>query len=532
MKKFSLKKITAAVSAAAMIATMGTSAFAANVIQSSSGITIKGITVTQRTDDSELYNVSVEYETTEVQGIGTTMLTYVKHGDALSSVTAYDKDTMNIVGVDQKNDTSAFTFTVTTDSSASNGIYMVPGESGLLMLSGDKVTSPAVATLAIAALKVENTDLGNIAIINGADATDTAKKNAIINAVGAVKFTNTDGVSEDVTLAAENVTITKTGATITYNNYSVDVTASFVAKAFDVAEITLLTDNDEVYTADSFLNDTADVNDQVAAKIKKVRVTGAEEEGMIPSETWTIGTDGAAVSVAGTAANDSETDLTVTVTAPASAKGDLKGKTATVKVTLAADTTKIATSYKLFDLNGTEVPSTGVKLTKSEELSAPLPAEYSVKLYNNQNEEIDAGKWEITAFVWNPLFNGNTEGTYVGTATIAPKSGETTEATGVDKLTITLTVVVEEQQGDPIYLGDVNGDGKINGQDWQAIMNHLSEFRINADLNDKNSIAYKAANINGDDKLNGQDWQAIMNHLSEFRVNDKIGTEIVGYKSK
>ena len=267
MKKFSLKKITAAVSAAAMIATMGTSAFAANVIQSSSGITIKGITVTQRTDDSELYNVSVVYETTEVQDIGTTMLTYVKHGDALSSVTAYDKDTMNIVGIDQKNDTSAFTFTVTTDTSASNGIYMIPGEPGLLMLSGDKVGgTPAVATLAIAALKVTNTELGEIAIINGADATDTAKKNAIINAVGAVKFTNTDGVSEDVTLAAENVTLTETGATITYEGYSVDVTASFVAKAFDVAEITLLTDNDEVYTADSFLNDTADVNDQVAAE--------------------------------------------------------------------------------------------------------------------------------------------------------------------------------------------------------------------------------------------------------------------------
>lgn len=526
MKKFSLKKITAAVSAAAMIATMGTSAFAANVIQSSSGITIKGITVTQRTDDSELYNVSVEYETTEVQGIGTTMLTYVKHGDALSSVTAYDKDTMNIVGVDQKNDTSAFTFTVTTDSSASNGIYMVPGESGLLMLSGDKVTSPAVATLAIAALKVENTDLGNIAIINGADATDTAKKNAIINAVGAVKFTNTDGVSEDVTLAAENVTLTETGATITYNNYSVDVTASFVAKAFDVAEITLLTDNDEVYTADSFLNDTADVNDQVAAKIKKVRVTGAEEEGMIPSETWTIGTDGAAVSVAGTAANDSETDLTVTVTAPASAKGDLKGKTATVKVTLAADTTKIATSYKLFDLSGTEVPSTGVKLTKSEGLSAPLPAEYSVKLYNNQNEEIDAGKWEITSFVWSPLFNGNTEGTYVGTATIAPKSGEATEATGVDKLTITLTVVVEEQKGVKFVLGDVNGDGQVNGSDVTDLMNHVSELIIINDMSDETGRTFKASDVNEDGSVNGSDVTDLMNHVSELIMSNRIGLEL------
>ena len=527
MKKFSLKKITAAVSAAAMIATMGTSAFAANVIQSSSGITIKGITVTQRTDDSELYNVSVEYETTEVQGIGTTMLTYVKHGDALSSVTAYDKDTMNIVGVDQKNDTSAFTFTVTTDSSASNGIYMVPGESGLLMLSGDKVTSPAVATLAIAALKVTNTELGEIAIINGADATDTAKKNAIINAVGAVKFTNTDGVSEDVTLAAENVTLTETGATITYEGYSVDVTASFVAKAFDVAEITLLTDNDEVYTADSFLNDTADVNDQVAAKIKKVRVTGAEEEGMIPSETWTIGTDGAAVSVTGTAANDSETDLTVTVTAPASAKGDLKGKTATVKVTLAADTTKIATSYKLFDLNGTEVPSTGVKLTKSEELSAPLPAEYSVKLYNNQNEEIDAGKWEITAFVWSPLFNGNTEGTYVGTATIAPKSGETTEATGVDKLTITLTVVVEEQQGVEYVLGDVNGDGRVNGSDITALKNHVSDLIPISDMSDVAGRTFKASDVNGDGRVNGSDITKLKNHVSDLISDENIGKTFV-----
>lgn len=520
MKKFSLKKITAAVSAAAMIATMGTSAFAANVIQSSSGITIKGITVTQRTDDSKLYNVSVEYETTEVQGIGTTMLTYVKHGDALSSVTAYDKDTMNIVGVDQKNDTSAFTFTVTTDSSASNGIYMVPGESGLLMLSGDKVTTPAVATLAIAALKVTNTALGDIAIINGADATDTAKKNAIINAVGAVKFTNTDGVSEDVTLAAENVTLTETGATITYNNYSVDVTASFVAKAFEVTGMKLLKADGSEYKVDSFQNGTANTTDTVKSKISKIVVTGAAVDGVVPTETWNVGENGATVDVTGTPVEDGTATYTVTVTAPtAGVFGTIpSGFTMpTINVEFTADPTKIVTSVVL---TGTGVSENAIEVEKGTSLEDAVKG-ISFALKNSDGTNLPTTGWSLGDFT-STDYNADQEGTYTATATL---SGSSDDAIIKDEAlkTVTLTIKVKSLAPAGMY-GDVNGDDSVDDLDWMIVLSYTAGENVDEDLDTTTGRAFKAADVNVDGSIDDLDWMEILNYTAGEDCEARIGS--------
>ena len=520
MKKFSLKKITAAVSAAAMIATMGTSAFAANVIQSSSGITIKGITVTQRTDDSELYNVSVEYETTEVQGIGTTMLTYVKHGDALSSVTAYDKDTMNIVGVDQKNDTSAFTFTVTTDSSASNGIYMVPGESGLLMLSGDKVTSPAVATLAIAALKVANTELGEIAIINGADATDTAKKNAIINAVGAVKFTNTDGVSEDVTLAAENVTLTETGATITYEGYSVDVTASFVAKAFEVTGMKLLKADGSEYKVDSFQNGTANTTDTVKSKISKIVVTGAAVDGVVPTETWNVGENGATVDVTGTPVEDGTATYTVTVTAPtAGVFGTIpSGFTMpTINVEFTADPTKIVTSVVL---TGTGVSENTIEVEKGTSLEGAVNG-ISFALKNSDGTDLPTTGWSLGDFT-STDYNADQEGTYTATATL---SGSSDDAIIKDEAlkTVTLTIKVKSLAPAGMY-GDVNGDDSVDDLDWMIVLSYTAGENVDEDLDTTTGRAFKAADVNVDGSIDDLDWMEILNYTAGEDCEARIGS--------
>lgn len=521
MKKFSLKKITAAVSAAAMIATMGTSAFAANVIQSSSGITIKGITVTQRTDDSELYNVSVVYETTEVQDIGTTMLTYVKHGDALSSVTAYDKDTMNIVGIDQKNDTSAFTFTVTTDTSASNGIYMIPGETGLLMLSGDKVGgTPAVATLAIAALKVTNTELGEIAIINGADATDTAKKNAIINAVGAVKFTNTDGVSEDVTLAAENVTLTETGATITYEGYSVDVTASFVAKAFEVTGMKLLKADGSEYKVDSFQNGTANTTDTVKSKISKIVVTGAAVDGVVPTETWNVGENGATVDVTGTPVEDGTATYTVTVTAPtAGVFGTIpSGFTMpTINVEFTADPAKIVTEVVL---TGTGVTNNTIEVEKGTALADALKG-ISFELKNSDGTTLSSEGWILSEFA-STDYNAEAEGTYTATATL---SGSSDDAIIKDEAlkTVTLTIKVKDSKPAGMY-GDVNGDESVDDLDWMIVLSYTAGENVDEDLDTTTGRAFRAADVNIDSAIDDLDWMEILNYTAGEDCEERIGT--------
>lgn len=224
MKKFSLKKITAAVSAAVMIATMGTSVFAASPVsagQDGDGITITDVTVTQRESGSKLYDVSVTYTTSVAQEIGTTMLTYVKHGNSLTSVEAYNDSTMKIVGVDQKNDTSAFTFTVTTDSSASNGIYMVPGESGLLMLSGDKVTAPAVAVLTIYAT-AKSTATVDVGTVNVAANLNEAGVKAALTTKAQAETVDIMDAADDETVAKANVSLS--GAEFTWTQDSNDST--------------------------------------------------------------------------------------------------------------------------------------------------------------------------------------------------------------------------------------------------------------------------------------------------------------------
>lgn len=517
MKKFSLKKITAAVSAAAMIATMGTSAFAAD--PTPGVITNVGISVVQRENSSNLYDITVTY-TAETQDIGTTMLTYVKHNDSLTSASVYDKDTMNIVGVDQKNDTSAFTFTVTTDSSASNGIYMVPGEAGVLMLSGDKITTPAVATLAIAALKVTNTALGDIAIINGADATDAAKKNAIITAVGDVTFVGTNGVSNTVTLTADNVTLTETGATITYEGYSVDVTASFVAKAFEVTGMKLLKADGSEYKVDSFQNGTANTTDTVKSKISKIVVTGAAVDGVVPTETWNVGENGATVDVTGTPVEDGTATYTVTVTAPtAGVFGTIpSGFTMpTINVEFTADPAKIVTEVVL---TGTGVTNNTIEVEKGTALADALEG-ISFELKNSDGTTLSSEGWILSEFA-STDYNAEAEGTYTATATLSGSS-ENAIIKNESLKTITLTIKVKDSTPAGMY-GDVNGDESVDDLDWMIVLSYTAGENVDEDLDTTTGRAFRAADVNIDSAIDDLDWMEILNYTAGEDCEERIGT--------
>ena len=145
MKKFSLKKITAAVSAAAMIATMGTSAFADI---DGVGITLNEVKAVKNGDN---YDVTIKYTpgTGEYANeIGVTMLTYgattVKGIDKTNPVNGTTADEnkyssgMQIVGVDQNAVTgnadgkNEFTFKVTTKADE-QGYYVTAGKSALVI---------------------------------------------------------------------------------------------------------------------------------------------------------------------------------------------------------------------------------------------------------------------------------------------------------------------------------------------------------------------------------------------------------------
>ena len=158
MKKFSLKKITAAVSAAAMIATMGTSAFAAD--PASGAIEITNVL---HSVSGNVHTFTIQYTAGDVQDIGITMFSY-----AGKEIPVLNKDEHNnfdaskaldsaeqpykVVGVDQVANTTEKTgeisFKVSTDDKTAP-IYMEEGQTGLVKLGGDKVNSPAIATFTI-----------------------------------------------------------------------------------------------------------------------------------------------------------------------------------------------------------------------------------------------------------------------------------------------------------------------------------------------------------------------------------------------
>lgn len=306
MKKFSLKKITAAVSAAAMIATMGTSAFADI---DGVGITLNEVKAVKNGDN---YDVTIKYTpgTGEYANeIGVTMLTYgattVKGIDKTNPVNGTTADEnkyssgMQIVGVDQNAVTgnadgkNEFTFKVTTKADE-QGYYVTAGKSALVMVSGDKVKSPAVAELRFNKEITSAdaiTELSGITgtVAEGTSATDANLKSAAESAV--------EAVIPDVTVTAGAVTYTEgqTKATVAY-------TATVPAMTeFYTVEKLAENKTDSVYyknTSDSAITksgtvevsyNTTDASD-VTAESKAITIAKKEvtEDG---SETGTVSTD-------------------------------------------------------------------------------------------------------------------------------------------------------------------------------------------------------------------------------------------------
>ena len=75
-------------------------------------------------------------------------------------------------------------------------------------------------------------------------------------------------------------------------------------------------------------------------------------------------------------------------------------------------------------------------------------------------------------------------------------------------------------------LGDANGDGNVNGGDWQLIRAWLKgngTDAYNADMEDANSETYRASDANADTTVNGGDWQLIRAWLKGNANNDSIG---------
>ncbi|MGN0179204.1 MAG: dockerin type I repeat-containing protein [Monoglobaceae bacterium] len=473
MKKFGfIKKVTAAATAAAMVASLGISAFALEA-NGGDGITINSVDVTQIDVTNEVYKVTVGFTTSVDNEIGMTMLTYGDSSDGSLSLGSdwdsnkYNSGTMKVIGVDQipgvsADGSSTFVFNVTTKAS-SGDIYLKKGSTALIALSGDGVKMPAVATLTIKAKATYGApvEVGSSSdpVALAANLTNEQIQNTIKEALETKNATTsvyenstaTTALKENVPLYGTNVefgTFTKgagntyTGTVIIKTVEGVDVNEGGIAVAVTVNTETTAVDADKISRIDG---KAAETDGSFAIKIEK----------------------GDAASVA---------DITA----------KLKEKTADI----VDSTEKITGKVALNDTNAEfSTESTFDAAAESQELTYSVTIKASAAVTGTEYLNV------------------------------------TTALTATVKVTVSSAPV-----GDPVYLGDVNMDGEISGADWQAVMNHLSEYIVNNELDDNNSVSYKAADVNKDGEISGADWQAIMNHLSEYITNAEIGTEIVGYK--
>ena len=60
-----------------------------------------------------------------------------------------------------------------------------------------------------------------------------------------------------------------------------------------------------------------------------------------------------------------------------------------------------------------------------------------------------------------------------------------------------------------ILKGDVNGDGKVNGKDWNMMYEYINET---SELTEEE---FERADINEDGKVNGKDWNRLYEHINE-----------------
>lgn len=167
------KKVGSVMTTVALLGTLGTTAFAdelPTVGVAGGDIRITSVNTKLKDNSTNVYDVTVGYETTAANAVGMTLLVYKdkNNDDLVLDETDKDKNAyqgttegtttkpMQIIGIDQqeKKDGSAsaatgsFTFSVTTDKTNAGDYYIEKGKKALIAVSGDQCT-PAYATFVL-----------------------------------------------------------------------------------------------------------------------------------------------------------------------------------------------------------------------------------------------------------------------------------------------------------------------------------------------------------------------------------------------
>lgn len=545
MKKFSLKKITAAVSAAAMIATMGTSAFAAD--PASGAIEITNVL---HSVSGNVHTFTVQYTAGDVQDIGITMFSYA--GKEIPVLNKNDHDNFDaskaldsaeqpykVVGVDQVANTTEKTgeisFKVSTDDKTAP-IYMEEGQTGLVKLGGDKVNAPAIATFTIPESPWAIT--GVAASKAGAPVTEVTGINynatveeiaaAIKNAIDKVTVTGANDKTADWT-------VPETLSGVTVADYTPGKAGTFTAKVplaqfrpsdaaatiGDVNELTFaVTVNKDIWTATSaqmadggkYEKQLSDVtSDDVLKndiKTKKVKlIADGKELTLDYNDTFII-----------TKGEDSRVDgvgvVKYSVKVPAGTYSDANNEVTVPEAGLTADVeyeVKEVIDYSKI-VNATFTVSNG-----SDVLTAPYGITVANKttkddavknikfaLKNMAETPVDLVKDADYEVAWNGTYDAEAAATYELTATITLKGDYKFEGGAATK---EVKVSVTVQAAPAGILGDVDGSGEVDLVDASMALNIYLGVLANP-----TEYQMWAANVNKDSDVDLVDASMILNY--------------------
>lgn len=552
-----LKKVGSVITTAALLATLGTTAFAdgdVTVGVGGDGISITNVNTVQRENSTDVYDVTVTYKTTKDNAVGMTMLVYKNTDNSnldVKTVSGADnsyKDTsMQIIGIDQSaklsgSDASAkegtFTFSVTTNEgtkAAPNAYYIKKGKKALIAVSGDKC-KPAYAPLL---LKATAQSANNVTVSEpvhvDANATDEQIKTELDKVVP-TQVTITDDVSGehyvDISLADEasewassdGKTYTKTYTFKAENknvedvDFSKDITVTITAtleKDAIEGTVTKLGSQPVNKGDDDKLSATISVNASV--------FDGAESGKELEKLTQYLNDNYAKVTLAAG-------DLTDTIADGAKFSTTEKTYSSTQNTysyaadveTYTGEKLKLASGVQIgVTVNITNDSITNVKLTKdNDEVTGELG---SVQVPTGTADDNIASAVMEKLSAYSLSYAENKNGVDTPNKTIAlndNKVGYTSKVES-DKVTFTIAtidkialatpfeVVVPYTIAPAFVYGDVNGDKLINLKDALLILNHikgdeLSEAqKLAADVDEPYSL------------INLKDALSILKHIKD-----------------
>ncbi len=574
MKKFSLKKVTAAVSTAAMIASMGTMAFAdeTSALALTIGEPVAG--------DNGVYTYTISYAGDVTNENGVSMLAYgVKGADETAGVTgSIDENTqygegMRILGVEQnsKDAVKEFKLVLTTNADGTNGYYVQAGKPVVVAVNGNgkvgygyiKTYATANSIADILGDKVTNgkLDLEASEAANGADDTvKTAAKDKVVTYLESFFGNGNVTVSEDsLNVTRDSGVSVSYTATVKAGKYEVDSTNYNVASdltvqgtvtvPYTVLDATELTNSGVTMTESELDGATGD-----AAKAKVKQLLAAKTDVKVTLKNGDV-TDEVTLNFAENG-NATVGDITA---GPTTAENE-KDTVYTVPVTVKAGITgskgivKVGNNYETVNINVTVTAKTVIsgfagtfpnahtvtdkaKWTKDEVKKAveALYKDIAITLCDNEGQTIgedvfvDGKALTTSDFVIEaivPEFESTATSVNV-TVNVTGVNSDSTNTDLKDNYTVGTVKLSDVTVTFKSYtLGDLNGDGKITGADVGEMNAYIATKAANEpdykfyDKNNGSEIPVEAADLNGDGKITGADVGEMNAYIATKAANE------------